>query len=562
MEPASGTEATPEPAAPARPRWWQRPLWLYTREFPAALHELRWALLVVIALYLAGALIAHFGAYGIWLGRLAHDPRYRDGAPISMSTQVLYALSKCVSWYPCWPAFIDSPRWAGTWYGLFIHNAASAIYSAIGALLSAGLWSVRTAFGGGWGLTWGCQDMVLVARTATGLSAPGAIFATVMPHGALEMPALWLAYAAALRAGLSWAHPRLRVRRRQSMARAMRCLGVILAATLPVLCLTATIEVTTAPLVRNRYLLGIGTAPGMTSERRAMPNGWAWSDYLGEASLSPDGRHLAAVSRSDRGLYVGRLGPGRWPRLAAIPPDALGTPSFSHDARRLAYVFNDWGHNGRLYVADLQARKQAPVAGGPPGCYLSAAWSPRADVVAVAVAPYGRDGADPGPADLWVVDLTTNRWVQVTHFTRGNGLTLASAPAWSPDGGQVAFSRLGDAGSLGLWVIRNDGSGLRQLITGSRAVNPAWSPRGDRIAFVTTSWGGNALPGADEMLHDRYARNYLSLIRADGTGRQDGLAKVDSFCHPSWYPDGKRLLYLRGWTAIAGAPREGPKANR
>jgi TolB protein len=53
-------------------------------------------------------------------------------------------------------------------------------------------------------------------------------------------------------------------------------------------------------------------------------------------------------------------------------------------------------------------------------------------------------------------------------------------PAWSPDGEALVFTQKDD-----LWLVRTDGTGLRQL-TSTRAAefSPAWSPDGRAIAFA------------------------------------------------------------------------------
>jgi len=57
-------------------------------------------------------------------------------------------------------------------------------------------------------------------------------------------------------------------------------------------------------------------------------------------------------------------------------------------------------------------------------------------------------------------------------------------PAWSPDGTQIAFVKVGDLTAPGIYAMNADGSGSRQIVedpTGPRS--PSWSPDGTRIVF-------------------------------------------------------------------------------
>ena len=59
-----------------------------------------------------------------------------------------------------------------------------------------------------------------------------------------------------------------------------------------------------------------------------------------------------------------------------------------------------------------------------------------------------------------------------------------AAPAWSPNGRQIAFEG-GPCDPSGVYVVNADGSGQRRLARNGRA--PAWSPDGRTIAFFSDS---------------------------------------------------------------------------
>ena len=120
-----------------------------------------------------------------------------------------------------------------------------------------------------------------------------------------------------------------------------------------------------------------------------------------------------------------------------------------------------------------------------------------------------------GRAHIWLLDLASRR---------GHLLTPNSGsdfrPAWSPDGKWIAFSsdRDSNAGhvpgswerlqSLGVYVIRTDGSGLRRITRGRGvAGSPRWSVDGKRIYYYeTTELGawyaefGNVAKGATQIV--------------------------------------------------------------
>jgi TolB protein len=66
-------------------------------------------------------------------------------------------------------------------------------------------------------------------------------------------------------------------------------------------------------------------------------------------------------------------------------------------------------------------------------------------------------------SNLWVVDMNTQTWRQLTHL-KGSG---AWSPVWTPDGSTVVFMS-NTSGQLDTWMINIDGSNLQQLTFDSR----------------------------------------------------------------------------------------------
>ncbi len=183
---------------------------------------------------------------------------------------------------------------------------------------------------------------------------------------------------------------------------------------------------------------------------------------------------------------------------------------------RLAY-----NRGGTVYTVNPDGSDPRAIAGPPTFSARDPAWSADGGRIAFQNSA-GRTGG------IWTIgaDGTAPRRVTTDQNDRW--------PTWSPDGRRIGFVRFQN-GFDRLFVANVDGSGVTP-VTGSLAVaveDPEWSPDGARFTFSTG------------------ARVYV--VNADGTnlriltGLESGNARF-----PSWSPDGTRIAFASGPSGAIG----------
>jgi TolB protein len=102
------------------------------------------------------------------------------------------------------------------------------------------------------------------------------------------------------------------------------------------------------------------------------------------------------------------------------------------------------------------------------GYAVSPAWSPNGQFLVVSwMRKYG-PGA-PGAQDIYIMDIASKQWVQLTHDGGRNDF-----PYWSPDGRHIIFQS-SRAGSLQIWTMLADGTNQKQLTFAGANTQPNWS---------------------------------------------------------------------------------------
>lgn len=153
-------------------------------------------------------------------------------------------------------------------------------------------------------------------------------------------------------------------------------------------------------------------------------------------------------------------------------------------------------------------------------------------------------GADISPDGKRAIYNTSGSWTS-TKLSVSNldgsdahqitdGSSIAWNRRWSPDGRTIAFSGKDSAGNLQVFLMKADGTELRQLTMASLAEGgaqvPAWSPDGRQIAMQVNK-GRN------------YAEIWITDVTTGNTTRISRHEQEYLDEWPVWFPDGRRLAF-------------------
>ncbi len=132
---------------------------------------------------------------------------------------------------------------------------------------------------------------------------------------------------------------------------------------------------------------------------------------------------------------------------------------------QLAWVSGRTGEP-QIYIMDQDGANVQRMTDG--GYAISPSWSPNGQFLTFSWnRKYGP--GDPGGQDIYVMDIASKRWLQVTHESGSNDF-----PSWAPDGRHIVFERSG-GGHSHIWSMLADGTQQHQLTETGNDFMPNWS---------------------------------------------------------------------------------------
>jgi TolB protein len=189
---------------------------------------------------------------------------------------------------------------------------------------------------------------------------------------------------------------------------------------------------------------------------------------------------------------------------------------------RIAYVTKSGqGNNQRnnLWIADSDG-EGAQSALASPEPIISASWSPNGAQLAYV-------SFESRKPVVYVHEVANGRRRMLANFRGSN-----SAPAWSPDGKQIAITLSRDGNSQ-IYVMDSAGTGEPRRLTQSSGIDtePVFSPDGKSIYFVSDRGGSPQV--------------YRMPAGGEAAGRAERMTFGGNYnISPAISPDGKRMAFI------------------
>jgi Tol biopolymer transport system component len=189
-------------------------------------------------------------------------------------------------------------------------------------------------------------------------------------------------------------------------------------------------------------------------------------------------------------------------------------PAFARGGRRMAFRNMDPVHLG-LAILDLSSNTITDLTAHVEDS--SPFWSPDSNQIVFASDKHG--------------DRKWRLYVVSPDEVRGEGeeWIFGQKPAWSRDGGRIAYHGCDERGdACSVWVMQPGGFHPARLTTDPSDTAPAWSPDGTQVAFISSRTG-----------------NWELFLIEIATGQEKRLTENPATdIAPIWSPDGKQIAFL------------------
>jgi Tol biopolymer transport system component len=201
-------------------------------------------------------------------------------------------------------------------------------------------------------------------------------------------------------------------------------------------------------------------------------------------------------------------------------------PAISPGGRRVAL---NQGHE--IWVVEYPGPGARSLTAGDPGAVSSPRWHPDGRTLVVFA-------TGPGSGELELIDVESSARDTVLSDDANN-----LYPDWSPDGGEIVYSRFPFAGADGglFQLVASTGLKTEMLDSLGTEAHPRWSPDATHVSFHRSNVVDVNLAGV--WLHDL------------GTGTSRQVSRTAG-CPCPFSPDGRELVYHeREMTGLVGLVR-------
>ncbi len=180
-------------------------------------------------------------------------------------------------------------------------------------------------------------------------------------------------------------------------------------------------------------------------------------------TFSPDGTKILFANRASEGptsLWTVES-TGKNPDLLYAGPNTIVAVDWAPDGQNIAFAMATEPDVYEIFLMSAEGTNVRQLTRGLPGIGGSIDWSPDSRKLLIYAGPAG-------DKNIFLVDVVAETAAQLTNG--GNN----AASSFSPDGQWIAFNSLRNNDQADIFIIRPDGTGLRQVTDNPE---PDWQPQ-------------------------------------------------------------------------------------